>query len=429
MRTLFLLPLLSVLSACTWFEKAANPPLEGERIAILKPADITKANSGSTITLGAPQVIGAWPQANGQITQNSLHANFVPKFDRKWDTNIGDGFSDRKRITARPVAAEGKIFAMDQSGNVSALNAETGSRIWRMRTRQYNSSVLSGGIAYHNNVLYVANGLQKVFALSAVNGGSLWSADLGAPTRSAPVVDNGKLYVVTRAGQAFALDAMTGKIMWQHRGLLETAGVLSGAAPAINNEMVIVPYASGEVFALAASNGSVLWSENLIAARAGNNLATLRDLRAPPILMDDIMIAANYASIITAVEPRLGEQKWSHDFGVVQPMVMSGNAIFLISTNGQLLALDKDSGDIIWSESLQSKEHEAGDPQEYWYGPLLFGDQLFVISADGTGILRDAKTGVVTQTIEDLPEPAENPIVLNSMIYWVTASGDVVAYQ
>ncbi len=430
MRHLILFSLLlPLIAGCSWLEDKANPPLEGERTAVLSSADKTTQENSGTPTLAEAQGASGWPAANFSSTQTGLNASFVPKFEKMWDSAIGDAQADRKRLTARPVGADGRIFAMDNRGNVSAIDAKTGKLFWRVRTRANSSSALSGGVAVSNGVLYVTNGLPQILALSASNGGKIWQVELDAPARSAPTVADGRVFVVTRGGQSFALEAASGKILWQHRGLLENAAVLSGAAPAADNEMVLIPYASGEVIAMTVGSGAVLWGESLSSGRAENNLATLRDLRAPPVMMNDIIIAANYASNITAVERRQGDRVWSHDFGALQPMTVSGDAVFLISTNAQLIALNRKTGEVFWSKPLATDERAADEPQEYWYGPLLLNGQLFVISADGIGQLRNVATGEITASYDDLEDPAENPIVMNNMIYWATASGEVVAYQ
>lgn len=424
-----LVVLLSVLTACSWFEKKANPPLEGERTAVLQRDDQTKPSDSGTPSLDAAQEVNAWTAMNFNAAQGGVNANVTPRFEKMWDISIGEALEGRKKITARPIGAEGKIFAMDNRGYVTAINAQTGKEIWRVRTRAETGTALAGGFAYDNGVLFVTNGFSELLAISAANGGKIWNVKLDAPVRSAPTVFEGKLYVVSRNNQSFAIEATSGRILWQHRGLLELSGVLSGGGPAADSDMVLMPYSSGELAALSSGNGSVLWGESLASGRPENNLATLHDFRAPPVMLKDMVITANYAANITASDRRLGERVWSHDFGALQPMTVSGDTVFLISTNAQLMAINRRNGEIFWSKSLQSREHEVDEAQEYWYGPLLLNGELFIISADGRGELRDVATGEIKSVFEDLEAPAENPIVMHKMIYWVTASGEVVAYQ
>lgn len=424
-----LILLVPLLASCSWFEKNANPPLEGDRIDVLPPQDQAVSDNPGAPALGATETVTGWTSVNGNPAQTGINAGFAPKFEERWSTAIGDATEGRKQITARLIGADGKIFAMDNRGNVTALNAADGKILWQVRSREKTGTALAGGMAYDNGVLYVTNGFPKILALSAANGGKIWSADLDAPARTAPTAANGRVFVISRGSQSYAFDAASGKILWQHRGLQESAAILSGAAPATDSDVVMLPYPSGEVLALSTGNGSVLWGENLSATRMVNNLSTLRDLRAPPMLLSDTVIAANYASNIAAVERRSGERMWNHDFGAIQPMTVSGDALFLISTNAQLVSLNYKTGKIFWSRPLNSEAHEAGEPQEYWYGPLLLNNQIFVISGEGQGELHDASTGEVVQRLDDLDAPAENPIIMNGMIYWVTAAGKVVAYQ
>jgi len=427
-----ILVLLLCVAGCSWFETEAKPPLQGDRTDVLPHADDSANTTGATPKLGDAADVPAWPQQNASAAQTGAHAGFTPTFERIWSTAIGEVRNDRLYLTARPVGADGKIFAMDSSGNVTALNAENGEVLWRVRSRQGHKTGLAGGLAVDGGTLYVTDGLPEVLALSTQNGGLLWRAELDAPARAAPAVANGKVFAVTRGDQSFALDAASGKILWQHHGLQENAGIIASAPPAADDEMVVICYASGEVIALSPSNGSVLWGDNLASSHPDNNLATLHDLRAPPMLLPDMVVTGNFAAETIGIERRLGDRIWTQSFGTVQPMTASGDTVFVITTNQQLMALARDSGTKFWSKTLlpPKKPDEDEDPlQQYWYGPLLLNQQVFVISAGGTGQLRDAATGEVAKEIPELPAPAENPIVMNHTLYWVTANGDVVAYH
>lgn len=417
------------LAGCSWFDKKANPPLTGDRKAILQNADESTAENSETPKLSEPTAVTAWPQSNGTAAQTGVHANFTPKFEKIWQTSIGEGQHDRMKFTARPVAADGKIFAMDVYGYVTALDSDSGKKLWRVRTRRGYDKALAGGMAVNGQTLYVTNGLPEVLALNVQNGARVWLADLDAPARAAPTVLNDKVYVVTRSDESFALAADTGKMIWQHHGLQELAGVIAGGAPAADADLVVMPYASGEVIALSPGNGSVLWGESLMAARTENNLATLHDLRAPPMILRDRVIAANFAANTSAIERRLGDRVWGQDFGALQPMTVSGDTVFAITVNGQLLAISTDTGNKFWSKPLAPPQKDEDEKPKYWFGPLLLNNQLLVMSSDGGAQLRDAVTGEIVKTFADLPDPAENPIVMNDTLYYVTAAGDVAAFK
>ena len=427
--------LLISLSACSWFEEKKVVPLEGERKPVLQNEDVVPPQNPATPKLDDAADITAWPQANQNPIQTGAHANFTPAFEQTWQTDIGDGYEHRMRMTARLVGSDGKIFAMDANGRVTAMDAKTGDVVWKVRTRKHSTDTLAGGMAVMNDKIYVTDGFPEIQALDITNGGQVWRTELDAPARSAPVVWDGRVFVTSRGDQAYGIDAGTGKIIWQNHGLQELAGVLSGAAPAVDDDAVFIPYMSGELIALSPGNGSVLWNETVAGVEKNDNLSSLHDLRAPPMIAKDTVIAANFSSTLTSIEKRLGDRVWSKNIGgASQSMTLSGDTVFLITVNQQLMAVSKDTGDLFWTQSLLPKlEADKSNQDEveatYWYGPLLLNGQLLIISADGHAELRDALNGTVVKTFEDLPPPAENPIAMNSMIYWTTTDGDVVAYK
>ncbi len=76
----------------------------------------------------------------------------------------------------------------------------------------------------------------------------------------------GRLFAVTIDNQTYALNAASGEVLWSHRGINETAGLMSSASPAVTGDTVIVPYSSGEIYALSVTDGKEIWSDSFSPA-------------------------------------------------------------------------------------------------------------------------------------------------------------------
>ena len=66
------------------------------------------------------------------------------KLNKQWSTSIGDGQGNGfYRIT--PVLENGVIYAASSDGEVAAIDAIDGNRLWRVELER----PLSGGVGYH----------------------------------------------------------------------------------------------------------------------------------------------------------------------------------------------------------------------------------------------------------------------------------------
>src|SRR3546814_11754268 len=87
---------------------------------------------------------------------------------------------------------------MDSAGSVSAIDLESGDRLWRVRmaTPEEDSVVLGGGVAFADGLLYVTTGFGAVLAVDPANGGMSWRTQLSGPVRAAPHGNGGRVFAV-----------------------------------------------------------------------------------------------------------------------------------------------------------------------------------------------------------------------------------------
>jgi hypothetical protein len=149
------------------------------------------------------------------INVNGSPVVYVGGYDRKIHAingNTGaalDGytaFSAGSGFETNPLVIEGIIYAGNRDGNMYALNATTGEKLWHFAT----GGPILFSAAYKNNVIYFASNDSRAYALNATNGALVWkSAKLpGAGFHSYwPVIYNhsatGKDYVSFTTGENY----------------------------------------------------------------------------------------------------------------------------------------------------------------------------------------------------------------------------------
>ena len=435
-RIALLLPVLMALTACGIGEKD-RAPLKGERISVmdlqqsLEPDDAQPAPENA---FNNPQAWHNefWPQAGGYPNHSMQHLA-LNEGDLKlaWSADIGPGSTKKLPLNAQPVVVDGRVFTLDTKSMISAFNIKDGKRIWResVASPGESDSVIGGGMAFSNAVLYVTNGYNEVLALNPENGKIFWRKDLPAPSRAAPTIMDNRLYVSTLDSRVLALNPQNGDVLWEYIGIGETAGLVGAASPAANYDIVVPVFSSGEVTALRVENGSVAWSDNLSNLRAAGGLASLSDIKALPIIDKGLVIAISFSGRIVAIDERSGNRVWQREFGGDQTPWVTGNYVFVLSENNELVALSRDTGVIHWVTQLDKYARDDDDEKLRWSGPVMAGGRLLLASTDERLIEVTPETGEIKAQKRIGTDVVIPPVVADKTLYILGENGTLQAFR
>jgi outer membrane protein assembly factor BamB len=433
---------LLLLSACgltdyfgDYFGASPPPPLPGERIPVLllrQDLEPDARLADVDVRLPAPQTNQDWPQAGGYPDHAMHHLASGETLEPRWDVTVGSGSGNGTRMTAQPIAVAGKLYTMDVTSRVTALDAKTGKQAWQtniMRDSE-DSDAFGGGIAYAEGRIFVSTGFAQVVALNADDGKPIWRADMPGPMRSAPTVAGGRVFVITIDNQTHALSAEDGGKLWTHTGLSETAGLLGGASPAVAQGIALVPYSSGELFALRIENGKSVWQDTLSNVRRVDALSSLADIRGKPVIDRGRVFAISHSGSMVSIDLRTGARAWDREISGVETPWVAGNYVYLLSTDNIVFCLTREAGRVKWIRQLP----RYLDPVKKkipvtWTGPVLVSDRLIVGGSQGAALSISPYTGDVLGEIK-LPEGVTiAPIVADNTLFFMTDRARVVALR
>ena len=131
------------------------------------------------------------------------------KVKRQWSAKVGAGAREYFS-SLRPAASAEAIFAAGFEGKVTALNVQTGKRIWSTELE----APLSGGVGYGANLVMVGTTDAEVYALNANDGSVAWSAVVSSEILSSPQSNGEVVIVQTIDNKLFALDADSGCLLY-----------------------------------------------------------------------------------------------------------------------------------------------------------------------------------------------------------------------
>ncbi len=415
-------------------DKAPKSKLKGERIPVLALNDRLEpapALKGVDFSIPAAQPQPDWPQAGGPPTHAVENVTAAPAMKELWRRPIGAASGISGHITASPILADGKLFVMDASATISALDPATGRELWRSSfqpRRGHDREEFGGGLAYADGALFVTSGYRFVAAMNPADGTVKWRRDTQIPIHGAPTVADGRLFVVDVEDELQTYALADGAPGWTFQGLDEPARVLRASSPAVDGQVVVSGFASGELTALSAVNGSQLWSNVLSLTNRNNALSEIRDIAGRPVIYRGDVVAGSHAGVLAAVDMRTGQPRWSLPVTTSTTPWPAGDVIYVMTQAGELVCVSREAGQVYWIQDLNAGV--VRKKRATWTGPVMASDRLVTVSNQGELLVLDAHTGKLQRSINLKVKRGASlsPVPVDGRLYVLTDAAELIAF-
>jgi outer membrane protein assembly factor BamB len=426
------------LSACG----QRDTRLQGERLDLRTPLDGSQAAAAGApvapaqVAFATPPVVANtdWTHRAGSVDNAPIHPQLNTGPRLIWSVRIGDGEGKRKRISADPVVAGGRIFTLDSENTVAAVSTE-GRLLWTKNLIpefEKGDDTIGGGLATNGELVIATSGFGRITALNAISGDILWEQRIDASASTAPALADGIVYAVGSDSRAWAIEAETGRIVWTVSSTPSPSGLLGGAAPAVTDRLVLLPFPSSEIAAVLRRSGLRVWAAPISGQRPGRVYARLTDVTGDPVVVGDRSYAGNPSGRTIAINTLSGERIWSADEGATSPVQVFAGSVFLMSDQNELVRLDAETGTRIWGTALPYFTRERPRRRRTifdHYGPVLAGGQLIVASGDDLLRFYSPATGAPIGQARLPGGGTSLPAVAGGTLYVVSGSGQLHAYR
>ena len=170
----------------------------------------------------------------------------------------------------------------------------------------------------------------QLIALDRETGANEWSVEFSSSWP--PIVSNGVVYVAG-AGQFQAVGAERGDLLW--RTSLD-AELMTG--PVLQGDSIVVHIKPGQLIALRTADGSEKW-RTTIEERAGS----------PAMAADATGVVVSSGARLSRFATGNGELEWTRELaGVLGRPVVAGDWVFVGSTDNYLYAIEVTTGRVAW---------------------------------------------------------------------------------
>ncbi|NDF11538.1 MAG: hypothetical protein EB060_01815 [Proteobacteria bacterium] len=441
---------LLLLSACSmpeWMGGAeSDEPLPGIRKAVLESRSDIAADPTLTDTkVVIPDAVGNdhW-FFDGEFNQTHLAANTPLKFAQTIDA-VSEA-SEHYRLSALPVIAGNTIYLLGGEGEVKAYDVQNLKEpkwtytIPRTDVPQQLVGVplgssadpfQGGGLTFAVGGLFVTTGDGRVIALDGNLGTVLWQREIGSPVRSNPVAFGEQLYFITIDNEAYALNVKDGQTVWNIPAVRELTGVLGHPSPAISETAMVAPFSSGDIYGIQPLTGKPLWTDTLSATSArSSSLFTLNDIDATPVIAGQTVYTVSHEGVLVAMELATGKRLWQQRISSLSTPWVAGEYLYIITTNSEVLCLKRTDGRVKWVVTLDTyKDEKDKKDRIIWNGPVLAGENLFIVGSQGKMLSLSPYDGSLLQSYEIPDHTYLPPVVAGGVLYLLSNDGKLSIFN
>jgi outer membrane protein assembly factor BamB/Icc-related predicted phosphoesterase len=320
----------------------------------------------------------------------SINAKY-PQIKEKWQ------FQDKSDI-GTGIAFSGKIAVYaNAGGEIVAVNKNSGKTIWRFQT----SGKIYSTPAIGSNLVVCASTDQNIYCLNLKSGKVVWKLTSKRPIVASPVIDRETVFIgssegVFRAidlksgmlkwqfdqvknfveskplvyegvvyfgswGNAFyALDQLSGKLLWKREKYANR--MLSPAAvwPVAANGKVFFVAPDRRMTALDAKTGAEIWDSGQYSCRESIGIS-----KDGKLVYIKNMTEGNFLAFSTSAKEQSLVWDCPADLGyeiAPSPITENEKLIFVPTTNGTVVAIDKITHQVAWKYKLSNALINAIQP-------------------------------------------------------------------
>jgi outer membrane protein assembly factor BamB len=288
-----------------------------------------------------------------------------------WSDRLTKG-SEGRRLDLVPAVGGVRILVADSRGRVLAADLDSGRVLWGQETKL----PFSAGPDLAGDRLFLGTSGGQVLALSAADGREIWRAQLDSEILSVPRTSGqGTVIVHTLNDTLYGLNSASGAEQWRVAYPAPVLTLRGSSTPTITPTGVVVGLSGGKLVKLDTGNGTPLWEVTVTPPRGRSELARISDIDADPVVVGTLIFVGTYNGDLAAVDLESGTILWRRQLSSYAGLAATETDLFVTDSEDQIWASDPVSGAGRWKqERLRYRQLTA---------PALIGNLIAVGDLDG----------------------------------------------
>jgi len=309
-------------------------------------------------------------------------------------------FATHGIVRCKPAISNGTVYFASDDGNLYALNAQSGVKLW-----SYN----------------IGNKIKRILP-NTIFTGNYWDY-----MQSSPYVNRGAVFVGSGDSCVYAINSKTGKLIWK----FHTGGIVR-SSPTVYYGLVYFGSWDGFIYALKENDGTFMWKYDT----RGKDY---KNVQPSPRVANGVLYCGSRNPYFYALNAATGKEIWkySYDFSWVESSAIIEKGVVYIGSSDlkKVFAFNANTGKVIWQLKVNGT---AWSTPSYDKGDLYIGLASYKddkSAMEGGGLLAiNAESGKIKWEIKcgktnAIGGVVSSPTVSDGMIYYGSLDGKVYAVK
>jgi len=355
----------------------------------------------------------------GNIYLQSADINFLKK-------KVGKNKLSLSRYTSTPLFYMNNLLLSDDKGTIFYID-EYGELIWKKNIyiKLYKKIHKNLSLSIFNNNIYVSDNIGFIYALNLETGKTIWVKNHGIPLKSKIKVFNNKIFLINQDNRILCFDIKNGVIIWDVRSIssfIKSQNLLSLAFT--QNNTLVASTTSGEIININLTNGAVIWSANILSSSKNNT----DFFQSSDIVIDKNSIFYSTKSLFFSYNLINGSNNWNKNVSSVGTPIVNKENIFLVTNNGYLVILNKNTGKIISSNNILKILKEKHQRTKIT-GFIMGSGKIYAVTLNGYLLICSASLGKV-ESFRKIGHPiSSSPIIANGKMFIYTEKSRIFGFN
>lgn len=381
---------------------------------------------------------------SSRYDSNNINYNFGGEYTVRDSINLGySKFSyfivDKSSIYYKKINS---LFILGNNGDLKLYDIESDKITTCFENKARKNFFFANIDLFEDKILHTSND-GYLSLINATNCELIWQVrNPKYSFYSGGVIDSGIFYGTSSNGNLYTINLNNGSENWYYepsKNKIDFAGnigsekMIDSTKPLLFGEMLIFATKNNTLDFINKSSGAMVFSAKLDNTAKSNKSInqTIFSIDHPifsPLLTNNLIFASSLYSGLHIINAQYGAILDVKGFGLNSPLVASQNFVYLVTNDGDLVALSIHTGEVKWTYKLENfyeykvpKYMNNGNGSKKmklnWRGPVSINDDLLLISPFGKMVLINANSGKLIREIK-IPECVfEVPTIANNRIY------------
>lgn len=311
------------------------------------------------------------------------------KLKKQWSIKIGDGQGDGfYKIT--PTLVDGVLYVASSDGEVAAISAADGGRLWRVELER----PLSGGVGYHDRSLYLGGADGSVLQLSADDGVVEWEAAVSGEVLAAPAVSDDWVIVQTYDGKLLGFQSGADEPTWTFTSDVPVLTLRGTSTPILVGGNAIAGFGDGKVIAIDVNSGNVSWESRIGVPQGSSEIDRIVDIDGAMTQQGIELFVASYQGRVVSLDNRTGRKLWQQNVSSVTGTHVGFGNVYVADVDGTLSAFLRTGQGVRWQNiELGYRQLSRPTPVSSYVATVDFDGYLHLLSQVDGQIVGRTKIG------------------------------------